>query len=139
MDYQSAPLSRREREIMDIVCGEGEASVTQILEIMKDPPTRPALRSILTILESKGHLKHRKEGREFIYLTVYSKEKVGQSTISRVIRTFFDGSLPQALAAYLSDPKSRLTNEDISELETFIEEARTKSSRVEKKNSAKPL
>ena len=120
-------LSRREREIMDIVFTKAEATLSQILDDMHEPPTRPALRSILTILETKGHLKHRQEGREFIYQPVHSREKVGQSTLSRVIGTFFGGSLKQAVAAYLSDPKTSLKEEEIVELQAFIDQARSKS------------
>ncbi len=120
-------LSRREREIMDIVFARGEASLSQVLEDMDDPPTRPALRSILTILETKGHLKHRQEGREFIYQPLHSRAKVGQSTLSRVISTFFGGSVHQALAAYLSDPKTQLKEEEITELKNFINDMRRKT------------
>lgn len=120
-------LSRREREIMDIVFARSEASLSQILDDMDAPPTRPALRSLLTILEGKGHLKHRQEGREFVYQPVHSRVKVGQSTLSRVISTFFGGSLSQAIAAYLSDPKTTLKDEEIAGLKSFIEQARRKS------------
>lgn len=120
-------LSRREREIMDIVFARAEATLSQILDEMHEPPTRPALRSILTILETKGHLKHRQDGREFIYQPVHSREKVGQSTLSRVIGTFFGGSLSQAVASYLSDPKTSLNDAEIAELKTFIDQARNKT------------
>ena len=120
-------LSRREREIMDIVFARGEATLSQILDEVDAPPTRPALRSLLTILEGKGHLKHRQEGREFVYQPVHSRVKVGQSTLSRVISTFFGGSLSQAVAAYLSDPKTLLKDEEIAELKSFIEQARNKT------------
>ena len=120
-------LSRREREIMDIVFARGEATLSQILDEVDAPPTRPALRSLLTILEGKGHLKHRQEGREFVYQPVHSRVKVGQSTLSRVISTFFGGSLSQAIAAYLSDPKTSLKDEEIAELKSFIEQARQKT------------
>jgi len=120
-----AHLSRREREVMDLVFAQGEATLSQILEGMDSPPTRPALRSILTILEGKGQLKHRQEGREFIYQPVHSRAEVGQSTLSRVIGTFFGGSLTQALAAYLSDPGTRLTEAEVTELRTFLDRAKT--------------
>ncbi len=67
-----AQLSRREREVMDLVFAQGEATLSQILEGMEKAPTRAALRSILTILEGKGQLKHRQEGREFIYQPVHA-------------------------------------------------------------------
>ncbi len=123
---QLGHLSRREREIMDIIFSKSEATLSQIMEAMDAPPTRPALRSILTILETKGHLKHRQDGREFIYQPMHSREKVGQSTLSRVIGTFFSGSLSQAVAAYLNDPKTTLDEAEINELQNFINQARNK-------------
>ena len=127
-------LSRREREIMDILFAlGGEGTLSTIQEKMLDAPTRPALRSLLTILEDKGHLKHRKEGREFVYAPVQSRTKVGQSTLSRVVSTFFNGSLTQALASYLSDPRTRFTDEEINELSSFVEQARARRSSSTKK------
>lgn len=126
---KTAHLSRREREVMDLVFAQGEATLSQILEGMESPPTRPALRSILTILEGKGHLKHRQEGREFIYQPVHSREEVGQSTLSRVIGTFFGGSLTQALAAYLSHPQTQLSEAEITELRSFLDQAKTDKKR----------
>jgi predicted transcriptional regulator len=120
-------LSRREREVMDIIFARSEATLSQILEDMESPPTRPALRSILTILEGKGHLQHRQEGgREFIYQPVHSREEVGQSTLSRVIGTFFGGSLTQAMAAYLSHPQTQLSADEVAELRRFLDEAKPK-------------
>lgn len=118
-----AQLSRREREVMDLVFAQGEAKLSQVLEGMEKPPTRAALRSILTILEGKGQLKHRQEGREFIYQPVHSRAEVGQSTLSRVIGTFFGGSLTQALTAYLSHPQTKLSEEEVTELRQFLDEA----------------
>lgn len=120
-------LSRREREVMDIIFAHSEATLSQILEDMESPPTRPALRSILTILEGKGHLTHRQDGgREFIYQPVHSREEVGQSTLSRVIGTFFGGSLTQAMAAYLSHPQTQLSEDEVTELRRFLDEAKPK-------------
>ncbi|MFZ2279963.1 MAG: BlaI/MecI/CopY family transcriptional regulator [Prosthecobacter sp.] len=120
-----AQLSRREREVMDLVFAQGEATLSQILEGMEKAPTRAALRSILTILEGKGQLKHRQEGREFIYQPVHSREEVGQSTLSRVIGTIFGGSLTQALAAYLSAPGTKLSDNEVAELRGFLDKAKT--------------
>ncbi|MES2596100.1 MAG: BlaI/MecI/CopY family transcriptional regulator [Verrucomicrobiota bacterium] len=123
---KNTPLSRREREVMDLVFARGEATLSQILEDMAEPPTRPALRSILTILEGKGQLRHRQDGREFIYQPVHSREEVGQSTLSRVIGTFFGGSISQALASYLSHPKTQLTKAEVEELRRFLDQAKIK-------------
>lgn len=130
----TASLSRREREIMEIVFAAREATLSQILEQMSDPPTRPALRSLLTILEDKGHLLHHKEGREFVYRAVHSREQVGKSTLGRVLSTFFNGSLAQAVSAYLGDPRSTLTDSEIQELSQFIEQAKNRRTRPTPKN-----
>ncbi len=114
---------------MDILFARGEATLTQVQKEMESPPTRPALRSILTILEGKGHLTHRQDsGREFIYLPVLSREEVGQSTLSRVIGTFFGGSVTQALASYLSQPQTQLSADDVTELRRFLDEAKAQNS-----------
>lgn len=118
-------LSRREREVMDLVFAQGEATLSQILEGMEKAPTRAALRSILTILEGKGQLKHRQEGRKFIYQPVHSREEVGRSTLSRVIGTFFGGSLTQALAAYLSAPGTKLSEEEVMEMRRLLDGVKT--------------
>jgi predicted transcriptional regulator len=126
-------LTRREREIMDILFAlGGEGTITAIQEKMSDAPTRPALRSLLTILESKGHLKHRKEGREFVYAPMRSLSKEGQSTLSRVVSTFFNGSLTQAIASYLSNPQTRFTEEEIAELSSLIEQAKARRTDAKK-------
>ena len=80
-----AKLSRREREIMDLVFALNQATLGEILDRMEDPPTRPALRSILTILETKGHLQHRKSGREFVYAATHEKKGAGRSALRRVL------------------------------------------------------
>ncbi len=126
-------LSRREREIMEVVYLRGTATLSEILAEIQNAPTRPALRSLLTILEGKGQLKHRKEGREFVYLPVHSRRAVGKSTLNRVISTFFGGSLAQAVAAYLSEPQAALDEDELAELKAQIEKARQKTQANETK------
>ena len=121
-------LSRRERQIMDIVYAQGKVSVTQVMEAMPDAPTRTAVRTLLRILEQKGQLKHTKRGREFIYQPVHTRKRVGKSTFNRVLNTFFEGSLTKAVAVHLSDPGNGLSDEELERLEDLIREARTKRS-----------
>ena len=130
---QLAKLSRREREIMEIVFAAGEATVTQIRDQMENAPTRPALRSLLGILEDKGQLTHSKSGREFVYQPTESREQVGRSVLDRAVETFFGGSLEKALVSYLGDPKADLTTEELDELEKIIAAAKTKPKRTKKK------
>ena len=117
-------MSRREREIMEIVYEAGTATLTEILARVQDPPTRPALRSILGILESKGQLKHGKSGREFVYRPTAARKRVGRSALRRVLDTFFSGSLGEAVATHLSDPDGDLSDEDLDQLMQLIEQRR---------------
>ena len=119
-------LSRRERQIMDIVYALGEASATHVLGGLPDPPSRTAVRTMLRILEEKGQLDHRKQGREFIYQPTRPRASAGRSALKRVLHTFFDGSLEKAVAVHLSDPKSGLTAEDLKRLADVIRQARKK-------------
>jgi len=129
-------LSRREREIMEIVFVRRRATLSEIQEKMHEAPTRPALRSLLTILEDKKLLKHSKKGLEFVFQPVDAPEKAGCSALGRVFRTFFEGSVGRALASYLSDPRSRLTEEDIRELSAFIDDAKTRTRKKQKDASS---
>ena len=119
-------LSRRERQIMEVVYARGEASVNEALSDMPDPPSRTAVRTMMRILEEKGHLKHKKKGREFIYRPVRPRARAARSALRRVLQTFFDGSLGQAVAVHLADPKSRLSEEELKSLAELIREAKKK-------------
>lgn len=123
-----AELSRRERQIMEIVYANSQegrgASANDVLAHMPDPPTRTSIRTILRILEQKGHLAHVVEGREFVYHPVVPREKVGPRALRSVVRAFFGNSLPQALAAYFADPESNLSSQELKELRTLIREAK---------------
>jgi len=118
-------LSKRERQIMDAVYARGEATVAQVLEGIPDPPMRGALRTLLRILEKKGHLTHRKQGREFIYRPTRPRGQAGRSALGRVLDVFFGGSLGDAVAAHLSDPRraARLSPEELRRLSDLIESA----------------
>ena len=122
----SEHLSRRERQIMDIIYARGQAGATQVVEDMADPPSRTAVRTILRILEAKGYLRHRKEGREFFYQPTRARRKAGQSAFRRVLSTFFEGSLEKAIAAHLADDGPRLDKADLERLENLISQARKK-------------
>jgi predicted transcriptional regulator len=119
-------LSRRERQIMDIVYLRGEASATQVLADLPDPPTRTAVRTLLRILEDKGHLKHSKHGREFFYRPATARSRAGQSAVRRVLQTFFGGSLEKAVAVYLADPNAKVSRDELKRLSDLIREARKK-------------
>jgi predicted transcriptional regulator len=119
-------MSRRERQIMDIVYVRGEASSTDILRELPDPPARGAMRVMLRILEDKGHLKHRRQGREFIYEPTRSSRQVGPPALRRVLDTFFGGSLRQAVAAHLAQRDTDISDEELRRLVSLIRQARSK-------------
>jgi len=116
-------LSRRERQIMDAVYARGEATVSQIMEAIPDPPMRGALRTLLRILESKRHLQHYKKGREFIYRPTQGRGQAGRSALGRVLDVFFSGSLENAVAAHLSDPRRGASPEELRRLSDLIDKA----------------
>jgi predicted transcriptional regulator len=117
-------LSRRERQIMDVVYACGEASAAEVVERIPDPPTRTAVRTMLRILEEKGHLRHRKQGREFIYQPTRARQRAGQSALRGVLATFFEGSLEKAVAAHLADPAAEPTPDELARLARLIREAK---------------
>lgn len=119
-----AEFSRRERQIMDAVFALGEATVNKIVETIPDAPTPMAVRRMMHILEEKGHLKRREEGREVVYLPRESKGKAGRSAFQRVLETFFGGSLEEALAAHLVARKSGMSPEERDRLMTLIGQAK---------------
>jgi BlaI family penicillinase repressor len=122
MDEQ-AKLSRRERQIMDIVYSLSEATVTDVLMALPDRVSRPTVRSILRTLEEKGHLKHGKRGREFVYRPVRPRHRAGQSALRRILNVFFDGSLEKALAYHLADPATNLGTRERERLIELIRSA----------------
>jgi BlaI family penicillinase repressor len=119
----SQSLSRRERQLMDAVFQAGEASAAEVLGRLPDPPTYTAVRTMLRILENKGLLQHRVDGRRYIYSPRRPPHVEGSSAFQRVLRVFFGGSLEQALAAHLSDPSIRLDDAEAQRLRALIEQA----------------
>ena len=117
-------LSRRERQIMDVVYARTEASVAEVWESLPDRPSRTAVRTLLRILEEKGHLRHEKRGRQFIYQPVRPRQRAGQSAFRSVLSTFFDGSLEKAVAAHLAHPDADLAPDEIERLTELINDAR---------------
>jgi len=117
-------LSRRERQIMDVVYARGAATADEVVAGLADPPTRTAVRTFLGILEEKGLLKHEKRGRAFVYKPTRAPGQVGRSAFRRVVETFFGGSLEKALAAHLTDPGAKISDEEIERLRTLIEKAK---------------
>ncbi|HUF60521.1 MAG TPA: BlaI/MecI/CopY family transcriptional regulator [Verrucomicrobiales bacterium] len=120
----ASQFTRRERQIMDALFARGEATVNQIVESLPDPPTPMAVRRMMHILEEKGHLRRREQGREVVYIPKQSKEKAGRSAFEKVLETFFGGSLEEALSAHLLSRKDGLSKGERDRLVSLIEQAR---------------
>ena len=119
-------LSRRERQIMEVIYARGEATATDVIESLPDAPTRSAVRTFLRILEDKGHLTHSKRSREFVFHPVRLRERAGQSALQTLLRTFFEGSLEKAVASHLSDPHAAISTEERRRLSALIKQAKNK-------------
>lgn len=117
-------LSRRERQIMDVVYAQGEASAADVQAALPDAPSYSAVRALLAILMEKGHLKHRSEKGRYIYAPTCRRAQVGRSALRRVLDTFFEGSLEKAVAALLQGSDSNLSAEELARLGQLIEQAR---------------
>ncbi len=118
-------LSRRERQIMDVVYREGQATATEVLEALPDPPGYSAVRAMLRVLENKGHLRHVSDGTHYVYRPTLPRERAGKPALENVIETFFDGSAEKAVAALLDLSRSELSEQDLDRLSELIEKART--------------
>jgi BlaI family transcriptional regulator, penicillinase repressor len=123
MSQQS--LSRRERQIMEIVYRLGEATAQQVLEQMDDPPSYSALRALLRILVDKQHLQHRADGPRYIYWPTVSRNKARAAALAGVVENFFEGSAVRAAAALLGSSHGRkLTKDELDEISALIDTAR---------------
>ena len=116
------PLSRRERQILDILYAKGVASAADVQESLPDPPSYSAVRALLRILEEKGHARHETRGQRYVYLPLEPRESARTSALSRIVKTFFDGSAAQAAAALVDS--GSLSEEDLNKLASLIERAR---------------
>lgn len=117
-------LSRRERQIMDIVYRRGEATAAQILTDLTDPPSYSAIRALLRILVDKRHLQHRADGPRYVYSPTVSRRQARSRALAQVVNTFFDGSALEAASALLGSSHRKLTKAELDELNELIEAAR---------------
>ena len=115
--------TRRERQIMEIIYERGQASVTEVLEALPDPPSYSAVRAMMNLLKDKGQLKYREEGRKYVYFPALPREKASRAALRSLLQTFFEGSVEQAVASML-DMDEELSDEDLGRLSELIEKAR---------------
>jgi predicted transcriptional regulator len=124
----SAPvlLSRRERQVMDIVYRAGEVTVAEVRAALPDPPTYSAVRALLRILESKGHLGHRQDGPRYVYTPRVPREEARESALTRLLATFFDGSVERTVATLLDLEAENLSDEELDRLAELVAAAKRK-------------
>jgi predicted transcriptional regulator len=117
-------LSRRGRQIMDVLHARGSATVADVLAGLPDPPSYSSVRALLRILEEKGHVKHRAEGARYVYLARASRQAATRAALKRLVSTFFSGSVSQAVAALLEDADTRLSEPELQKIDKLIQQAR---------------
>jgi predicted transcriptional regulator len=117
-------LSRRERQIMDLIYAAGRATATEVLERLPDPPSYSTVRALLRILETKGHLRHVVDGTRYVFLPTVAPERARRSAMQSLLQTFFEGSPEKAVAALLDISRSELSEEDLDRISRLIENAR---------------
>jgi len=115
-------FSRREREIMDALYALGKGSAAQILERLDNPPTYTAIRTHLTILEKKGHVRHVSDGTRYIYEPLVGREQMGRRAIDTLLKTFYGNSVERVVAALLDHED--VASDDLDRLARLIEKAR---------------
>lgn len=119
-----SPLSRRERQLMDIVYRLGQGTAAEIRDQMTDPPSYSAVRALLRILETKGHLRHQQDGARYVFLPIVPAEDARLGALGQVIDTFFRGSASEAMAALLDSSDKRLNREELNHIARLIADAK---------------
>jgi BlaI family penicillinase repressor len=120
----AARLSRRERQVLDVLYRAGRATCAEVQKTMADPPSYSAVRTFLRILEEKGLVRHEQDGARYIYIPTIEKDRASRSALRHVMNTFFEGSVTQAISALLDQDAKHLSQKDWQRLSVMIEEAR---------------
>jgi len=121
---QHRDLSRRERQILDILYERGEATAADVQAALPEPPSYSAVRALLRILEDKGHVRHKQDGPRYVYLPTVARDNAKRSALRHVLKTFFDGSAEQAISALLDESSSKLSPAELDRLARLIDTAR---------------
>jgi BlaI family penicillinase repressor len=117
-------LSRRERQIIDILYAQGRATAADVQSALPDPPSYSAVRAMLRILEEKGHVRHEQDGPRYVYLPTIARDNAKRSALRHMLQTFFDGSAEEAISALLDDSSARLSDSELDRLARLIDQAR---------------
>ncbi len=118
------PLTRREREIMDILYRRGRATAHEVLSDLADPPSYYAVRALLRLLEERGHVKHAEDGQRYVYSPAVARGDARKSALAHVVKTFFAGSVEQAVATLVESSKTKLSRDELDRLSDLIDRAK---------------
>ncbi|MFL5583178.1 MAG: BlaI/MecI/CopY family transcriptional regulator [Gemmatimonadaceae bacterium] len=124
MDPTLPDLSRRERQIMDVIYRLSRATAADVMENLPDPPSYSAVRALLRVLEEKGHLSHEQDGPRYVYRPTLPRTDASRSALRQMVSTFFDGSVTQTVAALLDVAGPKLSEKDLDRLSKLIADAR---------------
>jgi predicted transcriptional regulator len=117
-------LSRRERQILDILYKNGRATAAEVQAALPEPPSYSAVRALLRILEDKGHVRHEQDGPRYVYLPTVARDNAKRSALRHILQTFFDGSAEQAISALLDESSAKLSSAELDRLARLIDGAR---------------
>jgi BlaI family penicillinase repressor len=118
-------LSRRERQIMDFLFRTGRATAAEVMDGLADAPSYSAVRALLRILEQKGHIRHEEEGRAYVYMPLVRRDAARQTALTHLLKTFFDNSAEQAVAALLAIKGQKMSDAELERMSKMIEQAKT--------------
>ncbi len=117
-------LSRRERQIMDIIYQRRQATAAEVMKHLPDPPSYSAVRALLRVLEEKGHVRHKHDGPRYVFYPTVSRDRARQSALKQVVGTFFEDSTGQAVATLLDMSAKEMSDVELDRLAELIEQAR---------------
>ena len=124
-----AALSRRERQIMDILYELGRATAADVMKALPGDPSDSTVRTQLRVLEAKGHVRHETDGQKYVYLPVVPRRIVRKSALKHVVNTFFDGSVEKVVAALLGPDGGKLSDEELDRIAELVSRARAEESK----------
>jgi BlaI family penicillinase repressor len=122
--HRHRDLSRRERQIMDVVYRRGQATAAEVQAELPDPPSYSAVRALMRVLENKGHLRHDQQGAAYVYVPTLPADSARKSAVRHLMQTFFGGSTERTMAALLDASQTRLSAEELDRLSQLIEAAK---------------
>ncbi len=118
------PLTRREREIMDILHRRSRATAHEVLDELSEPPSYSAVRTLLRLLEERGHIRHEQDGPRYVYMPMVARREAQRSAVAHLVHTFFDGSIEGAVAALVESSKPKLSGEELDRIASLVAKAK---------------